>query len=136
MIWSWNNRAQPTERNQFQTVLPHILAIHAWGGCDTTTAVFGHGKCRIHKLAQRSQENYTECLIVKADTSDTGLYTSECQKTVYELLNHNARVSKIGPVIASVLDMVGKATVIYSVDWQGWSVWLNNMVTPCCAVRI
>ena len=37
-----------------QPVLPHILAIHAWGGCDITSAVFGHGKCRILMLAQRS----------------------------------------------------------------------------------
>ena len=39
-----------------QTVLPQILAIHAWGGFDTTSVVFGHGKCRILKLAQQSQE--------------------------------------------------------------------------------
>ena len=39
-----------------QTVLPHILAIHACGGCGTTSAVFGHGKCRILKLAQQLQE--------------------------------------------------------------------------------
>ena len=46
-----------------QTVLPHILAIHAWGGCDTTPAVFGHGKCRILKLAQKSQEVRQWCAV-------------------------------------------------------------------------
>ena len=38
----------------------------------------------------------------------SGSYTNECQKCVYELLNHNVSVSKIGPVIATVLGMVGK----------------------------
>ena len=46
-----------------QTVLPHILAIHAWGGCDTTSAVFGHEKGRILKLAQRSQEVRQWCAV-------------------------------------------------------------------------
>ncbi len=46
-----------------QTVLPQILAIHAWGGCDTTSAVFGHGKCRILKLAQQSQEVRQWCAV-------------------------------------------------------------------------
>ena len=35
-------------------------------------------------------------------------YTIECQKCVYELLNHNVSVSKIGSVIKSVLAMTGK----------------------------
>ena len=39
-----------------QTVLLHILAIHAWGGCDTTSVVFGHGKCRILKLVQNRKK--------------------------------------------------------------------------------
>ena len=39
-----------------QTVLPHLLAIHGWGGCDTTSVVFGHGKCRILKLAQNRKK--------------------------------------------------------------------------------
>ena len=35
-------------------------------------------------------------------------YTTECQKCVYELLNHNVSVSKIGAVIKSVLAVTGK----------------------------
>ena len=46
-----------------QTVLPHILAIHAWGGSDTTSAVFDQGKCRILKLAQKSQEMRQWCAV-------------------------------------------------------------------------
>ena len=44
------------EKHSEQTVLPHLLAIHAWGGCDTTSVVFGHGKCRILKLAQNRKK--------------------------------------------------------------------------------
>ena len=42
------------EKHSEQTVLPHLLAIHAWG--DTTSVVFGHGKCRILKLAQNREK--------------------------------------------------------------------------------
>ena len=50
-----------------QTVVPHILAIHAWGGCDTTPAVFGHGKCRILKLAKKSQEVRQWCAVFEQE---------------------------------------------------------------------
>ena len=64
----------------------------------------------------------------------SGSYTNECQKCVYELLNHNVSVSKIGPVIASVLGMVGKecdqlpskATVL-RVCWA----WMARNVVNC-----
>ena len=36
------------------------------------------------------------------------VHTNECQKCVYELINHNVSVSNIDPVIASVLGMVGR----------------------------
>ena len=39
-----------------QVVLSNILAIHAWGGSDTTSAPYGIGKAAVVKLAQRSQE--------------------------------------------------------------------------------
>ena len=28
----------------------HILLIHAWSGCDTTSATFGHGKTNLMKM--------------------------------------------------------------------------------------
>jgi hypothetical protein len=37
-----------------QSILGNLLAIHAWGGCDTTSAIFGHGKTKIMKLAEKS----------------------------------------------------------------------------------
>ena len=33
-------------------VKDNLLFIHAWGGCDTTSATYGHGKIRILKLVQ------------------------------------------------------------------------------------
>ncbi len=54
---------EAAKHSEQKTVLPHILAIHAWGGCDTTSAVFGHGKCRILKLAQKSQEVRQWCAV-------------------------------------------------------------------------
>ena len=39
-----------------QEVLSNILAIHAWGGCDTTSASYGIGKTKVVKLVQQSEE--------------------------------------------------------------------------------
>ena len=30
-----------------KTVISHLLFIHAWTGCDTTSATFGHGKANL-----------------------------------------------------------------------------------------
>ena len=46
-----NDVAEKLER----PVLDRILEIHAWGGCDTTSA-FGKGKFSILKLVQKSEE--------------------------------------------------------------------------------
>ena len=35
---------------------PNILFIHAWSGCDTTRATFGHGKTSLMKKVQDSKE--------------------------------------------------------------------------------
>ena len=37
-------------------VTSHLLFIHAWSGCDTTTATFGHGKTNLLKKIQVSKE--------------------------------------------------------------------------------
>ncbi len=37
-------------------VTSHILFIHAWSGCDTTSATFGHGKTNLVKKIQVSEE--------------------------------------------------------------------------------
>ena len=37
-------------------ILKYSLAIHAWDGTDTTSSVYGHGKCLILKTIQRSQD--------------------------------------------------------------------------------
>ena len=34
----------------------HILLIHAWSGCDTTSATFGHGKMYLMKMLNRVPE--------------------------------------------------------------------------------
>ena len=34
----------------------HILFIHAWSGCDTTSATFGQGKTTLLKKIKESQE--------------------------------------------------------------------------------
>ena len=59
-------------KHSVQTVLPHILPTHAWGGCDTTSAVFGHGKCRIVKLAQQSQEVRQWCAVFAQEDTTRG----------------------------------------------------------------
>ena len=40
--------------NLEKEVLAHILAIHAWSGCDTTSALYGIGKVAVLKLVSQS----------------------------------------------------------------------------------
>ena len=37
-------------------VTSHLLFIHAWSGCDTTSATYGHGKTSLLKKIQQSEE--------------------------------------------------------------------------------
>ena len=37
-------------------VTSHLLFIHAWSGCDTTSATFGQGKTNLMKKIQTSEE--------------------------------------------------------------------------------
>ena len=39
-----------------KVVIPHILFIHAWSGCDTTSATYGHGKTILLKKMKESEE--------------------------------------------------------------------------------
>ena len=36
------------------TLTENLLAIHAWGGCDTTSGTYAHGKTKIMKLLEKS----------------------------------------------------------------------------------
>ncbi len=37
-------------------ITSHLLFIHVWSGCDTTSATFGHGKTNLLKKIQVSKE--------------------------------------------------------------------------------
>ena len=43
------NIAQNLSRN----AMKNLLFIHAWGGCDTTSATFSHGKTAILKFVEK-----------------------------------------------------------------------------------
>ncbi len=51
-VWSISNLI--TKAGGFIT--SHLLFIHAWSGCDTTSATFGHGKTNLLKKIQVSKE--------------------------------------------------------------------------------
>ena len=54
------------------TVKDNLLFIHAWGGCDTTSATFGHGKSKILKLVGMKcpqQDVMAACSIFNAEDS-------------------------------------------------------------------
>lgn len=58
-IWFWSESRKPASNSARlvsirclreklgPTVCHHLLAVHAFGGCDTTSAIFGHGKGKI-----------------------------------------------------------------------------------------
>ena len=50
----------------------HILLMHAWSGCDTTFATFGHGKMYLMKMMNRVPEVQNLSTIV-SDRDETFL---------------------------------------------------------------
>ena len=41
-------------------VVDNLLCIHAWSGCDTTFAIYSHGKTKLLKVVERSPEAIAE----------------------------------------------------------------------------
>ncbi len=52
-LLSWNIRDLVTKAGQ---VVLHLLFVHAWSGCDTTSATLGHGKTNLLKKIKESEE--------------------------------------------------------------------------------
>ena len=53
-LTSWKIRDLVTKAGE--VVISNLLFIHAWSGCDTTCATFGHGKTSLTKKLQESEE--------------------------------------------------------------------------------
>ena len=63
-----------------------ILAIHAFGGCDTVSAIFGHGKGAIFKkvVANKMSNEYTEMISNEfATREDVGTAGGNLMKIIY-----------------------------------------------------
>lgn len=45
--------AQGLDRN----IVKHLLFVHAWGGCDTTSATFNHGKSKVLKIVEKGRQD-------------------------------------------------------------------------------
>ena len=56
-------------RSLDKTVLDNLLFIHAWGGCDTTSAAHGKGKLNIIKFIQQSEDVENACKVFKDEHS-------------------------------------------------------------------
>ena len=59
-----------------------MLAIHAWGGNDTTSSVYGHGKCSILKNIQKSQD-VVQCFLTLGDFEATKTDVVRAGTTVF-----------------------------------------------------
>jgi len=46
-----------------------ILAVHAFGGCDSTSAIFGHGKGSIFKLVNKSSVLHDLCITLQSPSA-------------------------------------------------------------------
>ena len=58
------------------TVLQNLILIHAWGGCDSTPAVYGHGKCAIIKIIQKSESVLSCCKTLANDVASNSQIAS------------------------------------------------------------
>ena len=52
-----------------RAVLQNLLLIHVWGGCDSTSAVYGHGKCAIITIIQKSDSVLSCCKTLADDAA-------------------------------------------------------------------
>lgn len=52
-------------------VVKNILFLHAWGGCDTTSATYNHGKTKILKLIEKGKNDVLEICNVFDSTNST-----------------------------------------------------------------
>ena len=50
-------------------VLQNLLLIHAWSGCDSTSAIYGHGKCAIIKIIQKFESVLSCCKTLADDAA-------------------------------------------------------------------
>lgn len=50
---SWNVRDLVSKAGNL--IASHLLLVHAWSGCDTTSATFGHGKTTLLKKLKASE---------------------------------------------------------------------------------
>lgn len=65
-----------------QVLKSHLLFLHAWSGCDTTSATFGHGKTSLLKRIKDSKEiqqissliNEHNVTVEQIDKAGTRLY--------------------------------------------------------------
>jgi len=46
-----------------------MLAVHAFGGCDSTSAIFGHGKGSIFKLMDKNSALHDHCLTLQSSSA-------------------------------------------------------------------
>ena len=59
--------AQSLDRN----VMKNLLFIHAWGGCDTTSAIFNQGKTAVMKLVKKGDHRVLDICSVSDKKEST-----------------------------------------------------------------
>ena len=59
-----------------RAVLQNLLFIHAWGGCDSASAVYGHGKYAIIKIIQKFESVLSCCKTLADDAASYSQITS------------------------------------------------------------
>ncbi len=52
LVWKIHNLVMEAG----EAVIPHILFVHAWSGCDTVSAIFGQGKTNLLKKLKESEK--------------------------------------------------------------------------------
>ncbi len=52
LVWKIHNLVMKAG----EAVIPHLLFVHAWSGCDTVSAIFGQGKTNLLKKLKESEE--------------------------------------------------------------------------------
>ena len=72
-----------------ENIVKHILFIHAWSGCDTTSAIFNQGKNKIMKFVESGDDNIISICSVFDRENATQDEIGEAGIKLFAIMNGN-----------------------------------------------
>ncbi len=92
-----------------EAVIPHLLFVHAWSGCDTVSAIFGQGKTNLLKKLKESEE-LKDISVLMSDPQATAEQIGEAGiRVLISMYGGKCRDSLTGLRYAKFMEMVASS---------------------------